>query len=123
MRARITVYVALLSLGFSGPLARATPAPAPPPARESGLPRMDAPAQNPLGPPLPPRGQMLYENHCTACHESVVHIRETRRTRSLAALRGRVTHWADYLRLDWGADEVEEVTRYLDDRYYRFESR
>lgn len=122
MRARITVCVALLSLGLSSSLARATPAAAPPTAPES-LPNIDAPAPKPLAPPLPPRGQMLYENHCTACHESVVHIRQTRRTPSLAALRGRVTQWADYLRLDWGVDEVEEVTRYLDDRYYRFESR
>lgn len=72
---------------------------------------------------MPPRSQMLYENHCMSCHESVVHIRGNRRTESLTKLRRRVSHWANYLHVRWGEEEVEEVVTYLNNHYYTFESR
>jgi len=123
MRTQIMVYVALLSLGFII-TAWATPHTLPvPPAQEREMPLMKEPQQKPVAPPVPPRGQMLYENHCMSCHESVVYIRGNHRTQSLTELRGRVSHWANYLRLRWGMEEVEEVVTYLNDRYYKFESR
>ena len=87
------------------------------------MPLMEEPQRKPVAPPAPPRGQMLYENHCMSCHESVVHIRGNHRTQSLTELRGRVSHWADYLQLRWSKEEVEEVVTYLNDHYYKFESR
>jgi mono/diheme cytochrome c family protein len=70
--------------------------------------------------PAPPvvRGQLLYENHCTSCHESTLHVREQRRAKSLADLRGWAIHWSNHLRLDWGSEEVDDVVRYLNGRYY-----
>lgn len=120
MQTKVIVYAALLSLGFIIP-AGATPHTRPvSPAQEKEAPRMNEPRHTP---PVPPRGQMLYENHCMSCHESVVHIRGNQRTRSLAELRGRVSHWASALHLRWGKEEVEEVVTHLNDHYYKFESR
>jgi hypothetical protein len=65
------------------------------------------------------RGRLLYENHCLGCHESVVHVREQRRVRSAPALRAEVTARAQAARLHWTAEDVDDVVRYLDRRYYR----
>ena len=65
------------------------------------------------------RGQLLYENHCQGCHTSQLHIREQRRARSIDELRGWVTRWAVVQKLNWGDEEIGEVTNYLNQRYYR----
>lgn len=69
----------------------------------------------------PSRGEMLYENHCTSCHESGVHIREQHVVRNPADLRVQVRRWAEYQNLHWQDDEVEAVIQYVNSRYYRFE--
>lgn len=123
MRTQHIVHAVLLSLGLAFP-AWASPRALPPlPAPEQdALPAHES-RQPPVLPAVPPRGQMLYENHCMACHESVVHIRSRQLARSLPQLREQVRRWADYLQLRWSGDEVEEVVRYLDRQYYRFERR
>jgi mono/diheme cytochrome c family protein len=79
-----------------------------------------------LSPPLqsqePSRGQALYENHCRACHESSAHTREGRKVKSMAALRDRVAGWSTHAGLDWTAQDVDDVTDYLNRAFYRFES-
>ena len=123
MRTKIVVYVALLSLGLVVP-AWATPRALPvPPVQEMKVPALDEPRPQPVMPPLPPRGQLLYENHCMSCHESVVHIRSRQEAKSLPQLRAKVLHWADYLQMPWGKEEVEDVVKHLDSHYYRFERR
>lgn len=67
-----------------------------------------------------PRGQLLYENHCRKCHESQVHIRENHKARSFADVQGWVMKWQTHENLDWKADEILDVARYLADRYYKF---
>ena len=67
------------------------------------------------------RGQLLYEDHCQACHTSIVHVRETHKARTLKDLEYWVTHWSDELKLPWGADEVRDVVDYLNVRYYKIE--
>lgn len=110
------------SLLLLGLLAPASGAPA-------EVPR-ERPAEIVLPPPAPPaaakardaevpRGQLLYENHCRGCHESVVHVRERRRAATLAALEGWVRHWADAQALGWAEQEIAEVTEFLNARYYR----
>jgi hypothetical protein len=83
------------------------------------------PQKKPPAPGLAPdvapmRGQLLHENHCTTCHESVVHIRSDRRAKSLKALEGWVVHWASEQKLGWGPEEVGVVVDYLNRRYYKF---
>lgn len=65
------------------------------------------------------RGQLLYENHCQGCHTSQLHIREQRRVRSIDELRGWVARWATTQQLRWGDEEIGDVTKYLNQRYYR----
>ena len=121
MRTQVIVHAALLALGLALP-AGASPRILPPPP----VPELEAPAGNetrkpPVMPPAPPRGQMLYENHCMSCHESVVHIRSRQQAKSLPQLRAKVLHWADYLQMRWGREEVEDVVDHLNSQYYQFE--
>ena len=64
------------------------------------------------------RGQLLYENHCTVCHASQVHIRDKRKARSEDDVLEWVERWRDHLQLNWGRQEVSDVQRYLYLRYY-----
>lgn len=122
MRTRIMVHAALLALGFVLP-AWASPRFLPAPVPELEAPAVNESRQMPVMPPPPARGQMLYENHCMSCHESVVHIRSRQEAKSLPQLRAKVLHWADYLQMPWGKEEVEDVVKHLDSHYYRFERR
>ena len=81
----------------------------------------DKPAQKPPAFPTPSRGQLLYDNHCTTCHESLVHIRIRQQVTSMPSLRNQVTRWAAYAKLRWSKDEIEEVARYLNTQFYKFE--
>jgi len=66
------------------------------------------------------RGQALYENHCQFCHEDRVHTRKNRLVTSSDSLRAWVTSWSVHAGLNWGGQEVEDVTRYLNRRFYQF---
>jgi hypothetical protein len=68
----------------------------------------------------PERGRSLYENHCTQCHESLVHVRQHRRATSLDAVRYQINRWRGVLGLDWSSAESEDVLHYLNDQYYRY---
>ena len=70
--------------------------------------------------PSPLRGMELYENHCTACHTSQVHIREKRKAKSLAQIESWIRHWVKELKLSWTDEEVKEVLTYLNLRYYEY---
>lgn len=76
-----------------------------------------AQAQDPLG---AARGMRLYENHCTVCHESVVHVREHRKAKSLEDIGRWVRRWADYLALGWNQEEIDDVSAYLNGTFYGY---
>lgn len=65
-------------------------------------------------------GKLLYENHCKACHDSTVHIRNKRRVRSLNDIRYWVQRWSSFLNLNWSQNQREQVTDFLNQRYYQF---
>ncbi|MCB1738867.1 MAG: hypothetical protein KDK91_00735 [Gammaproteobacteria bacterium] len=67
------------------------------------------------------RGRMLYENHCTACHTSLAHVRENHKADSLDDLRGWVARWQTQLDLPWTVEEQTDVVNYLNRRFYHFE--
>lgn len=67
-----------------------------------------------------PPGQSLYENHCTDCHESVVHVRNERKARDYPEVRDWVVRWAGAQELDWTGAEVDAVANYLNQNYYNF---
>ena len=66
------------------------------------------------------RGGMLYETRCKACHEESVHNRDVRKAKSFDALRAQVLRWSAETGGLWTVDEIDDVARYLNERYYRF---
>lgn len=68
----------------------------------------------------PSRGEMLYENHCTGCHESRVHMRENRLESDAGGVRLQVLRWSSELALGWGEQEHRDVLEFLLQRHYRF---
>jgi hypothetical protein len=65
-------------------------------------------------------GQMLYENHCTSCHESLVYIRAKRKAANYKEVGDWVNQFAGWLNLGWTKVEKREVMHYLNERYYKF---
>lgn len=66
------------------------------------------------------RGQELYENQCKACHESMLHIRQNRKVKSLDDLRKRIESWAAHTGHEWGEREIGDVQHFLNKSFYRF---
>lgn len=68
----------------------------------------------------PARGEQLYQNHCTGCHDSVVHVRERRKAATLAEVQAQILRWRQVLALPWRDDDVRDVLQHLNERYYRY---
>jgi mono/diheme cytochrome c family protein len=66
------------------------------------------------------RGEMLYANHCGACHTAQLHWRERRAATDWAGIRAQVLRWQGTLQLGWGEADIDEVARYLNQRFYRY---
>ena len=66
------------------------------------------------------RGKALYETRCRDCHGQSVHERNPRTARTVAEIREFVVRWDRELGALWRADELDAVTRYLNERYYHF---
>ena len=66
------------------------------------------------------RGRSLYESRCSGCHGESVHGRANRVAKSFEEITAWVARWNATLALKWGADEVEDVSAYLNATYYRF---
>jgi hypothetical protein len=66
------------------------------------------------------RGRALYEARCDLCHGTSVHVREARGATSFEGIRTQVARWNAELGGAWSADEINDVTMYLNDRYYFF---
>lgn len=115
MQQFITILLTLLLV--NNVVAKVESSPAPEVRLEADSPQVKQPVNRE---PLQPRGEMLYTNHCLSCHESVVHIREKRRAKSLDALRATVTRWSQELELNWSSREIEDVVLYLNIRYYHY---
>ena len=68
------------------------------------------------------RGQQLYENHCTGCHESQIHIRTQRKAQNPTELRWQIARWQEVLELPWTSVEVDDVQVYLNAKYYHYDT-
>lgn len=69
------------------------------------------------------RGKLLYGNNCLGCHESGVHIRTKRTVKAADELHFQVNRWAKHLNLGWRREEIRDVSRYLNQRFYKFNSK
>jgi len=66
------------------------------------------------------RGRQLYEMRCGGCHGQSVHDRSKRVATSFEEISAWVSRWSTTLALKWGADEVEDVSAFLNTTYYHF---
>lgn len=81
-------------------------------AAASGLQAQPAPSAQ--------RGQLLYENHCVECHSVRMHWRDQRLVRDWPTLKYQVWRWQDAARLGWSPQDIDDVSRYLNDTIYGF---
>lgn len=66
------------------------------------------------------RGRQLYENHCQACHSTLLHSPVKSQIKSFTELEARVSSWSVHAAKDWSTDEVRDVSYYLDRTFYHF---
>lgn len=66
------------------------------------------------------RGELLYNNHCLACHTEQMHWREQRLVTDLESLTAQVQRWQMVTRAGWNADDIAAVTQYLNSVFYQF---
>ena len=70
--------------------------------------------------PTVTRGQILYDTHCIACHNTQVHWRDKKLVVDWASLKGEVRRWQATAGQWWSEADIVEVTRYLNDTIYRY---
>ncbi|MCL4316225.1 MAG: cytochrome c [Gammaproteobacteria bacterium] len=66
------------------------------------------------------RGEALYQANCTRCHDTSVHTRPNSIIHSLDALKKRVRFCETNARLKWSDEQVEDVTVWLNETFYKF---
>jgi mono/diheme cytochrome c family protein len=71
-------------------------------------------------PALASRGQLLYQNHCIACHATSVHWRDRRLVTDYGSLIAQVGRWEQNAGLGWSSEEILDVVQYLNTTIYRF---
>ena len=72
-------------------------------------------------------GQILYESHCIECHSrmtggdgNVLYKRDDKIATSKKTLMERVNFCAESVSAEWSKADVEAVTNYLNEKYYKF---
>jgi mono/diheme cytochrome c family protein len=66
------------------------------------------------------RGELLYGARCVGCHAESVHNRAARKALTTEGIKAQVRRWNAFLGGAWGEREVNDVTTYLNDLYYRY---
>ena len=66
------------------------------------------------------RGELLYDTNCIACHNEKVHWRAARLATDWNSLEAQVRRWQQAASLGWRDEDVAEVARYLNGRFYGF---
>ena len=76
-------------------------------------------AAAPRGEPPANRGALLYDTHCTGCPTAQAHWRDRRLVTDWTSLREQVRRWQDLQRLNWSEEDITQVARHLNARFYR----
>lgn len=66
------------------------------------------------------RGKMLHENHCRMCHDSVVYSRSDHIAKNIEEVRAQVKRWQNNTNLHWSDEDIDNVTAYIAQHYYKF---
>jgi len=72
------------------------------------------------GKTTPSRGELLYATHCSGCHSTQLHWRAKKLATNWLRLKAEVDRWQKSASLGWRDEEVTDVARYLNARYYHF---
>lgn len=67
------------------------------------------------------KGEAIHNAHCVACHTSTAYTRPNRTVKTIGGLVGRVNRCSANLGLNLSNDQVNDVVKYLNDTYYKFE--
>jgi mono/diheme cytochrome c family protein len=65
-------------------------------------------------------GRELYESACIGCHGRSLHARTNKTVRNCAELRATVVRFSDLQGRNWEASDIDDVTTWLNLRYYGF---
>jgi hypothetical protein len=65
-------------------------------------------------------GERLHAANCTGCHDTKVYTRKDRRIGSLEALNMQFQTCAHMTKKDFTPNEVQDLVKFLNDRYYHF---
>jgi mono/diheme cytochrome c family protein len=68
----------------------------------------------------PERGRILYSVLCVQCHTESVHGRQRRAAKDYDEVRQWVRKWNNNLGGFWRSEEIDDVTAYLNDQYYKY---
>lgn len=66
------------------------------------------------------RGQALYEIRCIECHDVSVHGRQNQAAKNYDEIRKWVIRWNNTLGGLWDTEDIEDVSAYLNTRYYQY---
>jgi hypothetical protein len=66
-------------------------------------------------------GQRLVQANCTGCHDSSVYTRSNRMIHSLDELKHQVEGCGHAAKKEFSSGEVQDLVKYLNDRYYHFQ--
>jgi len=65
-------------------------------------------------------GKALHNENCMRCHNPSQYTREDRIVNSLDQLRTRISQCELMAEMAWFDEEIDDVTAYLNDTFYRF---
>jgi mono/diheme cytochrome c family protein len=66
------------------------------------------------------RGELLYGARCTGCHVESVHSRAARKAHTIEEIKAQVRRWSAYVGGTWSERDVNDVTTYLNDLFYKY---
>jgi hypothetical protein len=66
-------------------------------------------------------GKALHDANCLRCHDETNYTRPNRIVDSYDALRKRISDCEIMAEMAWFEEEIDDVTAYLNDAFYRFE--
>ena len=69
------------------------------------------------------QGKKLYETNCFSCHDSKIHTRPETIIHSFSALKKRVQFCQNGNQLNWSPAQIDNVTAYLNDTFYKFKAK
>ncbi len=66
-------------------------------------------------------GEILHKEHCQECHQNDIYESPDRKVENLSQLNERVKQCELMNELLWFDEDVNDVTSYLNQNYYRFD--